>query len=261
MPILQTKPLEWFKVKKQVREHFNEQELRQLGMSLKDRQLQPVLALSDGTLVAGERRYRAALLVGLDALDVIIADEGMTEAEIKRWQLVENMQRENLTGYEQWINSYELLTMNQWQLKDLAEALGITPASATRIMSPSKTTKEWQEALKEGKVTISDCYAASKVEKSEQNSMLALKLNGASRDDLETEGRKRRNGNKDTVKTSRIRCDISCGMAVTLTGINIGLHEFIEALGEALRDARKARDSGLDVKTFVCVQRDKAKKG
>jgi hypothetical protein len=58
------KPLTWFKVNSQVRKVFSEQEFRQLGESLKARQLQPVLALQDGTLIAGERRYRAAQLVG-----------------------------------------------------------------------------------------------------------------------------------------------------------------------------------------------------
>ena len=75
MATLASKPLNWFKVALQARRHFEEAELRQLGESLKVKQLQPVLARSDGTLIAGERRLRAAKLAGLTELLVVISDE------------------------------------------------------------------------------------------------------------------------------------------------------------------------------------------
>ena len=65
MATLTNKPLNWFKVARQARQHFDEAELRQLGESLKVKQLQPVVARPDGLLIAGERRLRAARLVGL----------------------------------------------------------------------------------------------------------------------------------------------------------------------------------------------------
>ena len=54
MPQLANKPLSWFKANPQVRKAFDDAELRALGESLKVRQLQPVLARPDGTLIAGE---------------------------------------------------------------------------------------------------------------------------------------------------------------------------------------------------------------
>jgi len=70
MATLSFKPLGWFKVGPQARKHFEEADLRQLGESLKVKQLQPVLAREDGWLIAGERRLRAATLVGLPELMV-----------------------------------------------------------------------------------------------------------------------------------------------------------------------------------------------
>src|SRR5437660_10582253 len=58
-PQVVIKPLAWFKINPQVRTSFDEQDLRRLGESLKTKQLQPVLAQPDGTLIAGDRRYRA----------------------------------------------------------------------------------------------------------------------------------------------------------------------------------------------------------
>jgi ParB family transcriptional regulator, chromosome partitioning protein len=41
----------------------------------------------------------------------------------------------------------------------------------------------------------------------------------------------------------------------------LGLDEVIEALGEALKEARKAREQKLDVKTWSAVMHDRAKNG
>jgi ParB family chromosome partitioning protein len=102
MPVLATKPLSWFKVAPQARRHFDEAELRQLGESLKVKQVQPVLAREDGTLMAGERRYRAAKLVGLAELLVVITDEPLTETQVKVIQLTENLHRSDLRDSEKW---------------------------------------------------------------------------------------------------------------------------------------------------------------
>ena len=63
MAQLTTKPLSWFKTNPQVLKTFDEAELRLLGESLRNKQLQPVLLKPDGTIIAGKRRYRAAKLV------------------------------------------------------------------------------------------------------------------------------------------------------------------------------------------------------
>lgn len=66
------KPLSSFKPDpNQPRKSFNEADLRALGESMKDLQLQPVVANAAGTILCGERRYRAAQLVGMAELAVI----------------------------------------------------------------------------------------------------------------------------------------------------------------------------------------------
>ena len=151
------KPLSWFKVNPQVRKTFDEESLRQLGASLKVRQLQPVLAQPDGTIIAGERRLRASQLVGLETIEVKIADRQLSDSEIKLWQVQENKLRQDLTGYELWLACTEILGMNvDWQSKDLAEHLHLDPSSITRLLSPSKCVGPVQDAFKEGKLGVSD---------------------------------------------------------------------------------------------------------
>jgi ParB/RepB/Spo0J family partition protein len=260
MPLrYEKKPLAWFKTTKQVREVDNDPELRSLGESLRIKQLQAVVARTDGTLIFGHRRLAAAKTVGLDTLEVVVADDELTETQVKLFQLAENVHRANLTGYQKWTACAELMCMNpQWQMKDLAEHLHLDGSTVTRVLSPSKCIEAWQDALKQSKVGIGDCYAASKVPASDQAALLALKLAGASRDAVEEAGRKSRNGNTPTVKLSRIKCQLPSGVVIVVSGRTLSLDELIEALGEAQKEAKKARDQNLDAKTFQAVMKDKA---
>ena len=263
MATLAQKPITWFRTDpNQPRKHFDEADLRLLGESMRKKQLQPVLALPDGTLIAGERRYRAAKLVGLPTLEVKIADEQLTPAQIKVWQLVENMQRADLTGYEKWLGCAELLDMNtNWQLKDLAEHLHLDPSMVTRLLSPSKCIPAVQDALKLGKIGISDCYVISKLSDDEQAGLLALKLSGASRDQIEAAGKKARNGGRETVRVQRVKCVLPSGVSVVVSGEGVSLDESIEALGEAIKEMKRARELGYTAKTFAAAMKDKSAKG
>ncbi|MBX3443845.1 MAG: ParB/RepB/Spo0J family partition protein [Planctomyces sp.] len=262
MPQLTNKPLPWFKINPQARKAFDDGELRLLGESLKVRQLQPVLARPDGTLIAGERRLRAAKLAGLESLQVIVTDEPLSDSQIRTIQLTENLHRADLSGHEKWQACAELMCMNpEWQLKDLAGHLKLDPSMVTRLLSPSKCIQAVQEALVAGRIGISDCYAMSKVDAKEQHELLALKLDGASRDEIEHRGRKARNAPAPAVRLARCKVPLSSGLNVTVSGEELSLDELIDALGEAQKEAKKARDQALDVKTFQAVMRDKAKAG
>jgi ParB family chromosome partitioning protein len=262
MPQLASKPPSWFKINPQCRKAFDEGELRLLGESLKVKQLQPVLAKPDGTLIAGERRVRGAKLVGLESLQVIVTDEPLTDSQIRILQLTENLHRADLTGHEKWLACAELMCMNPaWQLKDLADHLKFDPSMVTRLLSPSKCIPAVQEALAAGRLGISDCYAMSKVDAKEQHHLLAMKLDGASRDAIEKEGRKTRNGSTPAVRLARCKISLTSGLNIVVAGEELSLDELIDALGEAQKEAKKAREQALDVKTFQAVMRDKAKQG
>jgi ParB family transcriptional regulator, chromosome partitioning protein len=256
------KPVSWFKARPQARKRFDEAELRRLGESLKVRQLQPLVCLPDGTIIAGERRYRAALLCGIAELEVKIIDDPVTEAECKRLQFTENMQRSDLTGYEQWQGCVELMRLNPgWTQKQLAEQLHLDPSMVMRLLSPSKCIDSVQAAFAEGKIGISDCYAISRLPEAEQAAALGMKLNGASRDELASHARRQQSGGKPAVRTSRVKCELGGGVSIVIAGDSLGLDEVIEALGNAQKEARKARDQNLDVKTWSAVMRDRAKQG
>jgi ParB/RepB/Spo0J family partition protein len=262
MASLTRKPLAWFKTASQVRRHFDEGELRLLGESLKDRQLQPVLARSDGTIIAGERRYRAASLVGLKELEVVINEEPLTESQVRIFQLTENVHRADLTDGEKWWACEELLRLNHgWTNKDLAQHLKLSESAVTKYLSPSRCTKEVQDALEAGRVGITTCYEISLAATDEQAELLRLKVSGTSRDGLVEHRRKQRKAAAPQVRTKRIVCPLPSGVSITASGQDLSLDDFIEALSEAQKEARKAREQKLDVKTWQSVMRDKSRAG
>ena len=109
----------------QPRKDFNEDELRSLGASmLTHGQIQPVLHRPDGTLIAGERRWQAAILVGMKELLGIQTDRVLSDTEIRLIQLAENIHRAELSGFERWSSCTEILCANaSWDQKKLAEHL------------------------------------------------------------------------------------------------------------------------------------------
>jgi hypothetical protein len=128
----------------------------------------------------------------------------------------------------------------------------------TRIMCVSRVIPAWQEALKSGAVGISDCYAAAKVSEREQHELLAAKLGGASRDDLERHRRQaKRKRNGSSAKLAEAKCDLPDGACVIIRGKTLTVPIIAELLAEALKRAKDGKQ--YEVQTWVGMQRDKAK--
>ena len=263
MPQLVTMKLADIIRESQVRKEFAEEPMNELVASIKEHGiLQPPLVTKAGKLLSGERRTIAAGKAGLKEIQVIVTDRVLSDMEVRVIQLTENMIRQDLTGFEKWRGCAELMCMNPtWEMKDLAKHLGIDASMVTRLVSPSKCSGEWQDALAAGTVSISDCYAASKLESKDQAGLLALKLSGASRDQLEQAGRKKRNGSTSAVRVSCIKIALLNDINVVIKGEGIDLDQGIEALKDAIKEMTKGRDQGLDAKTLVAVCKNKAKRG
>nr|WP_252973366.1 ParB/RepB/Spo0J family partition protein [Thermus thermophilus] len=106
-----TLPLEALVPSPQPRKRF--EGLEALAHSIREKGvLQPLLVrpLGDGkyAIVAGERRYRAALMAGLSEVPVRVVD--LSEKEARLLALVENLQREDLNPYEETVGVLALLS-------------------------------------------------------------------------------------------------------------------------------------------------------
>jgi ParB/RepB/Spo0J family partition protein len=262
---LTSKALDFFKPDPgNPRKSFNAEELRELHDSLGKKQLVPLLAKPDGTIIDGWRRWCAAKLDGKpERLDVIITDEPLTPAQVKEIQLCTALHRADLKPYEQFQGFRDWQALNPGATaKDLAARIDRDPSTLVRVLSLSKCIQSVQQAAAEGKLGPSEWYAISKVPETEQQAMLTAKLRGASRDQLEQRGRKLRNGEATGIKVNRLKIPLgSQGRSVTIAGSNLSLDDAIEILQETLKCARKAQGENLEGKTWVQVMKDKAKSG
>ena len=108
----------------QPRKHFAEDALADLAASIKARGLlQPIIVrrVTDGyRLLAGERRFRAATLAGLDRVPALIRD-GDDDLEVA---LIENLQREDLSPLEEAEALALLIERHGYSHKEVADLLG-----------------------------------------------------------------------------------------------------------------------------------------
>lgn len=152
---------------------FDEKELNSLSDSIKKYGIiQPIVLRKTGEkyeIIAGERRYKASLLAGLNKIPAIINQtDDNTSAEIA---LLENLQRKNLTVIEE-SQSYKKLLDRGFTQDEIASKLGISQSSIANKLRLLNLPKEVQEALLYNK--ISERHARSLL--SLNNSKLQIDL-------------------------------------------------------------------------------------
>ena len=145
----------------QPRTHFNETELEELAQSIKEHGiLQPLILRENGDkyeIIAGERRYQAAKIAGLDEVPAIIRD--VDDETMLELALIENLQRTDLNPIEE-AKGY----------KQLKEASGMTQEELAKTVSKSRSTitnslrlldlpEEVQQMLYDGKLTAGHARA------------------------------------------------------------------------------------------------------
>ena len=146
----------------QPRKVFDDTALRELSESIKMHGLiQPLLVrpLSDGSyqIVAGERRWRASRLAGLEKVPVVIKE--MADSEVCELALIENLQREDLNpieeaeGYKTLMDTYSL---TQEQVAERVGKSRSAVANALRLIGLSTLEKE---ALQNGEITAGHARA------------------------------------------------------------------------------------------------------
>lgn len=98
--------------------------------------LEPILVRRHGgryQIVAGERRYRAAIQAGLVELPCIVHDAG--DAEVMELALLENLQRKDLTPFEEADGLKALADNHAYTHERMAELLGKSRSSITETLS------------------------------------------------------------------------------------------------------------------------------
>ena len=144
--------------------------IARLAGSLRDRgQLQPIRVRwsephGKWIIVAGERRYRAALHAGLNAIACVFVEHTLSETDILEEQLIENCLRDDLKPMEQATAFQALMRHTGWTGKELAEHLHLNPSSVTRALALLTLPDDVKHQVSAGTLAPSVAYEVSKLE-------------------------------------------------------------------------------------------------
>lgn len=140
----------------QPRKVFDSASIEELSLSIKEHGvLQPIIVVqkNDKTyrIVAGERRYRASQLAGLDKIPAIVRT--LTELHELELALVENVQRVDLSPLEQAASIMQLHQQFNLAYADIAKKLGKAVPTVNNIVRLMQLPPDAQKALAENKIT------------------------------------------------------------------------------------------------------------
>ena len=171
----------------QPRQYFDDEALAELAESMKTFGIvQPLLVTNNNgqyTIIAGERRYRAARLAKLEEVPVIIKD--YTEMEILQVALIENIQRQDLTVMEEATCYKRLMDDFFFSAEDVASKLGKNKHAIISSLHLLELSPKAQELAAQGKLTASHAKVLLSVEDPELQGECAEKI---VKDDLSVRG-------------------------------------------------------------------------
>ena len=146
----------------QPRSIFEEDTLNELAQSIRTYGvIQPIILKDTGSgkylIIAGERRYRAAVKAGLEKIPAYIktaADENIAEIA-----LIENIQREDLNAIETALAYQKLIDSNGFTQAELSERVGKKRTTIANYLRLLKLPAEIQVGLKDKRIDMGHARA------------------------------------------------------------------------------------------------------
>ncbi len=151
----------------QPRKRFNETSLKELSASIKEKGvLQPIIVsrTGDGTfgLIAGERRWRAAVLAGLKKIPALV--KNVASKDSLEIALIENIQREDLNPIETAEAFNRLLNDYKLTQEELADRVGKERATVANYLRLLKLPDEIKTMLYDGPLSMGHARALLSIE-------------------------------------------------------------------------------------------------
>lgn len=164
--------------REQPRKTFDEDSLMELADSIKQFGIiQPILVQKKDEyyeIIAGERRWRAAKLVGLKKVPVII--KNFTDQEMVEISLIENIQRENLNPIEEAIAYKRLIDEFSLRQDEVAERVSKSRTTITNSMRLLKLNNKVQQMVVDEMISTGHARALLVIEDLDMQYTVAMKV-------------------------------------------------------------------------------------
>ena len=169
--------------REQPRRSFDEAALNELAASIRAvGVLQPIIVAPSGerfTIIAGERRYRAARLAELDEIPAIVRDwDSQKRLEAA---LIENLQRDDLNPVEEAMGVRQLMDEAGLTQEKVAERLGKSRPAVANLLRLLNLPESVRQLLIEGKLSAGHARAimvlkSAKLQEKAAQKIIALEL-------------------------------------------------------------------------------------
>jgi len=162
----------------QPRTHFSESALNDLAQSIKQHGIiQPLVVTKNGDnfeLIAGERRWRSAKMIGLKEVPVIVREE---KAQKKlELALIENLQRENLNPLEMALAYKRLIDEFNITQEEVAKRVGKARSSVANALRLLTLPESIKVALVEGRLSEAHAKYLLSLDSDEQRVNMLKKI-------------------------------------------------------------------------------------
>jgi len=145
----------------QPRKNFDETALEELSASIKENGvIQPIIVQKkkDGyTIVAGERRWRAARMAGLKVIPAIVRE--LTDRQTLEQALIENLQREDLNPIETAYAMQHLMKEYKMTQEALAKKIGVPRATVANTIRLTNIDESLQDFIRSGDLSAGHAKA------------------------------------------------------------------------------------------------------
>ncbi|MCL6592444.1 MAG: ParB/RepB/Spo0J family partition protein [Alicyclobacillus sp.] len=163
----------------QPRRDFNQEKLEELAQSIREHGvIQPLIvrrsAVRGYDIVAGERRFRAAQLAGLEAVPVVVRD--FSDVELMEIAVIENLQREDLNPIEVAQAYQQLIQRAGWTQEELARRVGQSRSHVANMLRLLQLPDPVQQMVSTGRLSMGHARALLAVEDPEQVRALAERV-------------------------------------------------------------------------------------
>ena len=209
--------------------------------------IEPLILRPQGArfqIIAGERRYHAAVQIGLDEVPAIIKD--VDEFEVMELALIENLQRKDLTPFEEAEALSQLADRCRYTHEDMARKLGRSRTAVTEILSLNAMPEEVRNLCRLADIT-SKSTLLHIVRQGDPKKMLALVERLAAQGSA-TRAQARAEAQKDAQKprprafTFNFKPTTkSFSLRMTFRKSRVDKAEIIETLENILKDLRSGK--------------------
>lgn len=174
----------------QPRQNFDQEKLQELAESIKlYGVLSPILVKSGNlpgryVIISGERRFRASHLAGLSSIPAIVNQAEEADGKKLAIQLVENLQRSDLSPLERAYAIAALRDGHSLSVRDIAEKLSISKSAVQRSLDILQLPDDLINALRDG-VAESKVLLLSKVQDETERAKYLSEIDTLTRSQLE----------------------------------------------------------------------------